>query len=447
MAEPLLYRERLIGVISIDSEKPGGGFTQEDWQLLRLFADQAAIAIANAQLFQAQQAAYTDLERAQEELVRAEKLRALGQLAAGVAHDLNNTLAAVLGQAELLRLGDLDTGAQEALQTLELAATDGALIVRRLQDFARQRASEALAPCDLGEVVRQALDFTRPQWKDAAERQGRRIAIRLEVPALPPVLGDPSSLREALANLLLNAVDAMPQGGTLRIGAREISPPDATDADRWVELTVEDTGVGMPEEVRRRIFEPFFTTKGVRGTGLGLSVVYGILERHGGRIAVASTPGAGTVFTCHVRVAPENATRAVASRTPLVSTPQRLLLIDDEPLVRSTLATMLRTAGHTVHEAADGPAGLAHLSAATVDLVFTDLGMPEMTGTEVAAAVKARHPHMPVVLLTGWGEHGAGAPTACNGIDRLLGKPVRLSDLLAAVADLCPNRGDAWPAQ
>jgi PAS domain S-box-containing protein len=453
LGEPLLYRDTLIGAITLNHED-GRRFTAQDQELLRLFAAQAAIAIENARLFDEQQRAFLDLQRAQEELVRSQKLRGLGQMAAGIAHDLNNMLAAILGQVELLKLRGAPPGVREGLDVLETAATDGAQVVRRLQDFARQRTISPLAPMELGQAIREALELTRPRWEDEMQRRGVRITVRSALAELPPVLGYPPEVREVLTNLIFNAVDAMPDGGTLSFaarvnggageGAKGPGEPDSPAHSRapapsqpFVELTVTDTGVGMSEEVRQQALEPFFTTKGVRGTGLGLSVVYGIMERHGGKIAVASTLGQGTTIALRFQTAQQEALASIPS--PVVPAhPLRVLLIDDESAVRTTLATLLRTAGHSVVEADSGAIGLAIFAETSVDCVLTDLGMPDLTGWDVARAVKAKNPAFPVVLLTGWGEGAVGEADGRALVDRVLGKPVRLTDLLHVIAEICP---------
>ncbi len=310
-----------------------------------------------------------------------------------------------------------------------MAAADGAEVVRRLQDFARQRATSPLAPMDLRAAVQEAVEITRPRWQDEPQRSGRVIAMRTHVDDLPPILGHAPEIRETLTNLIFNAVDAMPEGGTLTVAGSAL--PDG------VTLTLADTGTGMSDDVRQKIFEPFFTTKGVKGTGLGLSVVYGILVRHGGEISVASTPGRGTTITLRFQAAAAS-TESIPPTVALVPpAPRRLLLIDDEATVRTTLANLLRAAGHSVVEAASGAAGFAALATHPVDLVVTDLGMPEMTGWEVARTVKARHPGVPVVLLTGWGEHATGDGVERAGVDRVLGKPIKVEHLLRTIAECC----------
>ncbi len=430
MATPLLYGDRLVGALAITRDENDPPFVDADLQALSLFAPHASIAIENARLFREQQHAYLELQRTQHELVRSEKLRSLGQLAAGVAHDLNNTLAAILGQVELLKLRGVPEGIRDSLDTLETAATDGAQVVRRLQDFARQRGHRALMAVRVDKVVREALEITRPQWEDEPQRHGLAIQVLADLPDLPPILGDASEFREALTNLILNAVDAMPHGGSLTFrGAAERT---------GVVLHVTDTGIGMPEEVQRRIFEPFFSTKGGHGTGLGLSVVYGIMERHGGNIQVRSAVGQGTTFTLHFQAAPP-VTEALPQLGQPPSRPCRILVIDDDAAVRTTLVDLLRAAGHQVADAEGGAAGLAHLDRDGFDLVLTDLGMPEMTGWEVAAAIKDRFPSLPIILLTGWGEPIESNALATRRIDRVLGKPIRLDDLLRTITALCPG--------
>jgi signal transduction histidine kinase/ActR/RegA family two-component response regulator len=434
LAEPLLYRDRLIGVISVNREDPGQPFVDEDRQILALFAAQAAIAIENARLFEEVTKSYQALQEAQAESIRNEKLRALGQMSAGIAHDLNNTLATVLGQVELLRLRVTDPDIQESLAILETAASDGAQVVRRLQDFGRQRRGRPLAPVDLGPVVQETLEITRPRWKDEPQRKGSVIHVHPDLSDLPPILGYAPEIREALTNLIFNAVDAMPQGGTLAFSGREVPSEDPRES--WVELAVTDTGIGIPDSVRTQIFDPFFTTKGPHGTGLGLSVVYSIMERHGGRVDVSSVPGRGTTFRLRFQRAVGQAEdRSVEASVARVAA-RRLLLVDDDPAVRMTLGSLLRAAGHTVLEAEGGTEGVRLLADAPPDLVITDLGMPEVSGWDVARVAKSRYPTLPVILLTGWGEEAASAEGDSRSIDRILGKPVRLQELLATVEEL-----------
>jgi CheY-like chemotaxis protein/anti-sigma regulatory factor (Ser/Thr protein kinase) len=326
-----------------------------------------------------------------------------------------------------------DPKAQERLAMVETTAADGSQIVRRLQGFARQRPTGPLVPCDLAALVQEVVEITRPRWRDESQRRGAMIEMRVALSAtgeLPLILGQPAEIREVLTNLILNAMDAMPEGGTLTLAGN--ATPDG------VILTVTDTGVGMSEDVRRQIFDPFFTTKGGQGSGLGLSVVYAIMQRHGGHIDVASSPGKGATFTLRFRTAPD-VLPPEGEAPPLLGPQRRILLIDDNPAVCQTVASLLRTAGHTVMEANGGAAGLAIFAESPVDVVLTDLGMSDVNGWDVARVVKGRDPRLPVILLTGWGEQpigngGESAPEAL--VDRVIGKPFRLRDLLAAIAEL-----------
>jgi signal transduction histidine kinase/ActR/RegA family two-component response regulator len=460
---PIIAGDRLVGVLVFNTSEPRV-YRDEEITLLSAFAQQAAVALENARLFAEVNRSYDSLRQAQEELIRAEKLRALGQMAAGIAHDLNNMLAAVLGQAELLRLQVADPVVQRGLATLETAAADGAQIVRRLQEFARQRTEAPLGVVDLAATVRDALEITRPRWKDEPQRRGRTIEIRADLEELPPILGRAAEVREVLTNLIFNAVDAMPDGGTLTLAAHQVRADVAPSAVRrsdgtpdpepaphptaapphsgeFVELAVSDTGVGMTEETRRRAFDPFFTTKGVQGTGLGLSAAYGVMERHRGSIAVASTPGCGSTFTLRFQVAAAEAPPAPGGAIRTLPA-KRILLIDDDPMVRETAARLLDSAGHTVLVAESGPAGLRRLAEGPVDIVLTDLGMPEMTGWEVARAVRGHSPRTPVLLLTGWGDQFQDAAER-SLVDGVLGKPFRLEDLLRALAKAIAAREGA----
>lgn len=436
VAEPLLYHERLVGVIALHSQQPGRVFVAEDRALLALLAQQAAIAIQNASLFASAQQAMDNVQRAQAELVRSETLRGLGQMAAGIAHDLNNTLATILGQVEIQKLRVREPAVREGLALLETAALDGAQTVQRLLHFARPRGTSPLEPVDLADVVREVAEITRPRWKDEPQRHGLTIRLVLDLPDLPKIVGNPPELREVVTNLIFNAVDAMPHGGTLTLTG-------SAHADT-VTLTVRDTGIGMPPEIQARVFEPFFTTKGVRGTGLGLASVYGIVERFGGRVAATSAVGQGTTFTLTFRRANDEAPAGTHRQPTGFGFTRRVVVVDDEPAVRRTIAALLEAMGHAVTEAGDGAAALRIVAEATPDLVVTDLGMPEMNGWEVARAVKAARSTLPVVLLTGWQDTTPSTQAEREPVDRILGKPVRLDALQQAIAELTARPpGDA----
>jgi GAF domain-containing protein/CheY-like chemotaxis protein len=427
LGAPLGARDRVLGVVALRSaERP---FTEGEERLLVNIAHLAALALASARLYEDRTRAYGELAAAQDQLVRTEKLRALGEMASGVAHDFNNLLASVLGRAQLLLRRVQEPQLRQWLQVIERAALDGAQTVRRLQEFTRIRRDQPLVPLDINQVVRDALDITQSRWKEEPTSRGIVLEVRTDLGTVPAVLGDAAELREAMTNLILNAVDAMPEGGTLTLGTRLV-------ADR-IEVAVADTGVGMPAEVRDKVFDPFFTTKGPQGTGLGLSMTYGIVSRHGGSIAVDSTPGRGSTFRLSLPrgsdVQPAEPERKI--EIPAVRS-LRCLVVDDEPPVRAVIGDILESAGHAVVTLGDGGDAIARFQAERFDLVVTDLAMPRVSGWQVARAVKQTAPQVPVFLVTGFGVELSPEERRAHGVDLVLVKPLQIQEILDAVAEV-----------
>lgn len=359
---------------------------------------------------------------------RRHRLEALGRMTMGIAHDFNNLLASILGHAELLRehAGFQAAGpeAAEHVTTMERAALDGATLIGKIQRFLRQEKEDRFAPVDLAEIARDAAALTRPYWHNEPRRTGIHIALDADLATVPPIVGSAPELREVLVNLILNAVQAMPDGGTLRLATRY----DA--AARQAILAVEDTGTGMPPDVQARIFEPMYSTKGEAGNGMGLAVSYGIVQAHDGTITVESAPGRGTRFTLAFPLA----ARKTFTPTPeAAAAPERrtarLLVVDDEPLVREVLARLLRLRGHEVAQAASAMEALEIAARQPFDAVLTDLGMPGMNGRALALALHERYPGLPVMLLTGDTE--AGMPDTT--IAAVLTKPFRADDVERAL--------------
>lgn len=378
----------------------------------------------------------TEERRIAEQMEQTSKLAAVGQLAAGVAHDFNNLLSVILGRAQLLKRKALDARMRESLEVIERAALDGAATVRRLQNFARRRTEEAKEPVDLGRTLQEVLELTRTRWRDDARAKGISYEVELRAEDELIVSGVASELREVFTNLVINALDAMPDGGLLAIEARRTG-------DQAV-LRFTDTGIGMPEEVRRRIFEPFFTTKGHAGTGLGLAISYGIIERHGGQIELASEVGRGSVFTITLPLA-KGAHAAATERDEQPTRGICALVIDDEEAVRDTLAEMLTEMGHTAVKVSSGPEGLRWLERASFDAVFTDLSMPEMDGWAVARHVRARWPEIKTLLVTGY-----GASLEPNGewtelVDAVISKPFSFDEIAATLARLMTAPSEPLP--
>ena len=420
-AFPLTVRDEIIGVLDTESREIHG-FDEEDLKALSSFASQVSIFIENAQLFSELKQTLSELKQAQDQIIQAEKLRAMGEMASGVAHDFNNVLAAILGNIQLLLHSFEHYGPneiQERLRTIEKASKDGAETVRRIQDFTGKRRDSEFIPLILNDVVKEVVAITEPRWKDQAQRKGIHIDLTKQLGEVSNIMGNPSELREVLTNILFNAVDAMPKGGQITFSTHPHS-------EGWVELRIADTGIGMTEEVKKRIFDPFFTTKGVTSSGLGMSVSYGIIKRHGGEILVESEPGKGTTFIIHLPIGYGEEVKEVKEKAekPLGAIRHaRILVIDDDEAVRDILSRILRTKGHQVEVAEDGDIGIERFKGQPFDLVFTDLGMPKMSGWEVGKALKALDPKIPVIMITGWGMELDRGKMSESGIDLIISKP------------------------
>ena len=435
LTAPIILGDELYGVLTI-LHRQRHEFSPEEVGFAGAVAQQAAIALHNARLYADLQAAYQQLKTAQDQAVQVEKLRALGEMAAGVAHDFNNLLAAILGRAQLLRTRTTDPQARASLQVIERAALDGAETVRRILGFARTRRDEPMEMVDVEAVLRQVIEVTSPRWKAEAQARGIAIQVQMDLEPVPPVRGNPAELREVFVNLVFNAVDAMPGGGTITLGARRLAEdtPGGEGHGGGVEISVRDAGTGMSEEVLLRAFDPFFTTKGQRGSGLGLSVVFGIVSRHGGSIEIDSREGRGTTMKVRLPVGTPSKSRPAAEPVPASAATARIVVVDDEEMLAELLAEMLRLGGHVAEAFTDPRQALARLQSNSVDLLFTDLGMPGLSGWDVAAHARALRPDLPVILVTGWGHQIDPERLRASGVFDVVAKPYRLEDISRAVA-------------
>ena len=389
------------------------------------------------------QKAYDELRQTQQSVVQQERLRALGQMASGIAHDVNNALSPVLAFADMVlkKEPDISAASRKNLEHIKTAAEDIAHIVARMSEFYRRREeNKRLRLVDVNRLVEQVIDLTRPRWQDMAQSQG--VLIRVETrfaDKLPQLYANESELRETLTNLILNSVDAMPKGGTITVGTRGLSANAeffSQSGPSHVVLEVKDTGLGMDEKTRQRCLEPFFSTKRDRGgTGLGLAMVYGMMERHEGTIEVESELGKGTTMRLvfPLRQAPTVAGDIPQTR-PTDKPSLRVLCIDDEPLLRELLKEVLEFEKHKVVTADGGQTGLEAFQAALdrgepFDIVVTDLGMPHIDGRGVAQTVKTNSPGTPVIMLTGWGTMLNERGDLPTNVDAILSKPPRPSEL------------------
>jgi signal transduction histidine kinase len=448
-AVPLRSGDRSVGVLLSVCTRPAG-FTGEQIQLLYLVADLLGPAISNGQLFGHLSEAYEELRVTQSQLIQAEKMRALGELAGGVAHEFNNSLCGVLGFLELALLNkSLDPACRGFLESARTCASDAAQTVRRVQDFARWRRNEVHGQLlDLNALVRQTVELIRHKWEGLTHSRGTAIHVEVLTGDAAPIVAIPSELRQVITNLAFNAVDAMPKGGTLTL--RTWSTP----ADTF--LAVSDNGMGIPEALRHRVFEPFFTTKGERGSGLGLSVAFGIIRRHGGEITVESQEGKGTAFTVRLPTATAHfpapmpdkgdGTSKITGPVPFVGQGQgqrhgknlRILVVEDEESVRRFLENVLNRLGHRPRLVCNVHEGVGALDEEAFDIVLTDLGLPGPNGEEMARRVAERSPQTPVVLLTGWADQINADKRSIQGVARVLGKPVTLDALAEVLAAVAP---------
>ena len=435
---PLLAENTVFGILIV-ARRAAHSFTSGECEFLSQLSEHVALAANQAQLYGALQRAYDDLRQTQQSAMQQERLRALGQMASGIAHDINNAISPVALYTESLLETETNLSPQgrHCLEVIERAIDDVAATVARMREFYRQREPQlALSPINANLVVRQVLDLTRARWSDMPQQRGIVIALRTELAdGLPMLPGSVGELREALTNLVFNAVDAMPEGGTLSV---RTSCAGAAGEARQVRIEVADTGIGMDENTRRRCLEPFFTTKGERGTGLGLAMVYGMMERHGASIDIVTAPGQGTAVRLAFPACAEGEGEEAPDTAHAVPPRLRILVVDDDPLVLKSLRDILEIDGHDVTSADGGQAGIdcfqaAHASHAQFAVVITDLGMPHVDGRKVASAVRQCSPATPIIMLTGWGQRLAADSDYPEHVNCVLGKPPRLKELRRAL--------------
>ena len=444
VAAPLLFESQVFGILVAARREPSS-FSSGDCEFLRQLSEHVALASKQAEVYAALQRAYEDLRQSQQTAMQQERLRVLGQMASGIAHDINNAISPVAVYTEMLleREANLSPRVREYLETTQRAIGDVAHTVARLREFYRQHEPElALATVDAGSLVRQVVDLTRARWSDMPLQRGIVIHLETELgEQLPPIAGIESEIREALINLVFNAVDAMPEGGTLTVRTRTVQP----DSKTWfLDVEVGDTGNGMDEQTRRHCLEPFFTTKGERGTGLGLAMVYGVMRRHNADIQIDSAVGQGTTVRLRFPVPSAAALNAPSPAADPMPPRLRILSVDDDPLLIKSLRDALEADGHAVVSAHGGKEGIeafrrAQESDERFAIVITDLGMPYVDGHKVASAVKKESPDTPVIMLTGWGQRMIADGEVPPHVDRVLNKPPKLRELRRALAELAGN--------
>jgi PAS domain S-box-containing protein len=442
VAAPLMIESEMFGVMVV-AKRRSDSFTSDDCEFLRQLCSHVSLAAHQARLYGALQSAYQDLRQTQQTVMQQERLRALGQIASGIAHDINNALspAALYTQSMLKHDAGLSDQSREQLAVIQRAIDDVSLTVQRMRAFYMPSGHElTLAPVDLNAILTQVIDLTRARWSNIPQERGVVISVNNELaPDLPKILGAENEMRDALTNLMLNAADSMPEGGVITVRTR-LDP-----RDNEVIVEVQDTGVGMSETTRSRCLEPFFTTKGERGTGLGLPMVFGMVQRHCGELEIDSELGRGTTMRLSFPSAPTE-TSAGEQAQAAAPRPMRLLLIDDDPLLLRSLRDALELDEHQVVTAEGGQAGIDTFAAETragtkFDAVITDLGMPYVDGRKVAARIRQLGGQMPIIMLTGWGHRMIATNDKPEQVDRVLSKPPKMAELRSTLAELVRPEG------
>jgi CheY-like chemotaxis protein/anti-sigma regulatory factor (Ser/Thr protein kinase) len=354
-------------------------------------------------------------------------------MASGIAHDLNNGLSLILGYGDmLLRANEkFPCGSLERrhLEAIVRAGQDNAQMVKRLREFYRPCAGKEVRQLvDLNDIVEETIALTAPRWHAESEAAGISIRIETELGTIPRIAAAPAELREVLTNLIFNAVDAMPGGGQVTF---------RTSEERgYVRLEVSDTGMGMTEETRANCLEPFYTTKGESGSGLGLSVSYGIIRRHGGTIDIATELDRGVTFTIHLPACGTDPIEPLKTESPRVPCALRILVVDDDPEIREIVSAYLAEDRHVVETAANATEALETFRAGWFDLVITDRAMPGMNGEQLAEAIHHIRPSEPVILLTGFADIMNDPEPHTESADIVVSKPARLDDLRSAITEV-----------
>ncbi|HZE68741.1 MAG TPA: ATP-binding protein [Pyrinomonadaceae bacterium] len=384
-------------------------------------------------------AAHAEHEQKREQAVHAEKMAALGELSFGVAHNVNNTLTGILGRAQLLMRTHDPEKITSGIEMIIKSAEDGAQIIRRIQDFARRQPSREFQTVSVAQLMKDVCEMSRPRWE--ARENGPQIRVSLFADCTSSVMGDPVELREVLVNMIYNAIDAMPGGGEIRMSAQE--------SGGRVLLSISDNGTGMSQEVKSRLFDPFFTTKGRAGTGMGLAVSFGIIRRHSGSIEVESEPGRGTTFRISLPIASEAPATTAGYffnvETSTAADTVRVLVVDDEPAVRDVLREALEAEGCEVLVAESGEKALNIYDSrkGKLDVIITDIGMPEMSGWELAREIRKRSETIPLAIVSGWADAISCEARLAIKADWVVSKPFDI----AAIAEIAREAGSRRKVQ
>lgn len=431
IAVPLVCKSKVMGMLCIFNKEGEEDFTADDKAFLDGLASPLAISLENTRLYEELHRAFEELKSTQDQLVVSEKFKALGQMASGIAHDFNNVIMSILGNAQVLLLQVDDLNLRERLKAIEKGARAASDTIKRLQEFTRIRKDEDFVPININELIQDVVQLTRPNWKEKPLMEGINIDLETELGEIGPVMGNPSALKDVFTNLIFNAVDAMTTGGkiTIRTGIH----------NERVEICLADTGCGMSKEIKEKIFDPFFTTKGKKGMGLGLSVSYGTITRHGGDIEVEGEEGRGTKFILHFPIAKLKGEAKADVSADFSMKQADILIVDDDEEVLIVLDKLLGSAGHRIVTATNGESGIELFQRGRFDLLMTDLGMPGMSGRVLTKKIKALRPDIPTIMITGWGAQFDTETLKDDGVDFLVTKPFDYERIMRVIQDALAN--------
>jgi len=421
---PVMSKGKVLGVISIQSYKKNA-FSQWHFDFLKTVANQIALSLENAKLFGDVKEALRKLKESQKKIIETEKMRALGIVSAGIAHQFNNILSAILARAQLLSKKVDDPEIKKNLEIIEKASLGGAEIVRRLLGFSRAEEKVTLENVEVKKPIEEAIQLTEMKWKNEAQAMGKRVEIIKEIEEGVYVKGNSSELREVFVNLILNSVEAIEKEGFIKISS--------FPKGNRVLIEIEDNGKGIPESDIDKVFDPFYTTKGVSGTGLGLSFAYGVIKKFKGEIKIESKVGRGTKVSISLpmgRMVKEGEEWKLKEE----KIPMNILVIEDEEHVIDLIEEILRVNGYNVSIARTGVEGLSKFERESFDIVITDIGMPGISGWEVAERIREKDKNIKIGFITGWNIKGEGERLKRLGIDFVIIKPFKIEDLLKGVS-------------
>ena len=424
---PIILKDNVIGTLFLRSVRDNKFFNEREIKFLKVVARIAANALDNAFL-------YENLESTRLQLVQSERLRALGELATGVAHNFNNLLSGILGHTQMLLSKSLDAATSERLQIIEKLVLDGSEVVRRVQEFTRLRTTKDFPEVNIKDIINDVIRMTESKWSGGPNIPKITLRVDTDSMEIPIVEGNASELREVFINILFNAVDAMSKGGELTIQTK-------TDGkDIFVYFI--DTGEGMSEETKKRVFDPFFTTKGSKGTGLGMSLAYGIISRHNGHISIDSEPGVGTTVVVQLPISEKFIKEMERKYNLKHEEKTKILLIEDHKITLDVLAENLVNLGHHIQKADSGMAGIKMFKDGNYDIVITDVGLSDISGWAVSKKIKDISPQVPIVFITGWGNQLSSSQLKECGVDYVLAKPFKIEEISSIIKKAIVSKKD-----